>query len=183
MAITLNFENVSTTVDTDIKNIMNWTGSSPGTTNLFNVTSASSIYRSFYIFSGPRLPLSQTNDGMAANGWPSNIIALNTWGNTLVKWYNANDTSNMTYDANTMTLRLNPEFFPLTAVTNSGTATWFAFIASGPATQYYGIVTGTVGLPGSGADLIMPNTTVTAGQELEIPDGMIFNPVLGFNPL
>ena len=58
----------------------------------------------------------------------------------------------------------------LTTAQLSGTATWFALVnhnTSAP-NLVYGWVTGSVGLPGSGADLIIANTNIVSGQSYKI---------------
>lgn len=58
----------------------------------------------------------------------------------------------------------------LTTALLSGTATWFAIANHGVNAPYttYGWVTGTVGLPGSGADLIIADTNIVSGQQYKI---------------
>ena len=51
----------------------------------------------------------------------------------------------------------------------SGTATWFAIANYAVSSNtIYGWVTGTVGLPGSGADLIIADTNIVSGQPYKI---------------
>lgn len=51
----------------------------------------------------------------------------------------------------------------------SGTATWFSLATTNnPSTVVYHWVTGTVGTDGSGADLIITNTSIVSGQSYKI---------------
>lgn len=57
----------------------------------------------------------------------------------------------------------------LTNASASGTATWFAIANYDNSTNsVWGFVTGTVGLPGSGADLIIADTNIVSGQQYKI---------------
>ena len=57
----------------------------------------------------------------------------------------------------------------LTNASASGAATWFAIANYNTSTNVvYGFVTGSVGLPGSGADLIITDTNIVSGQQYKI---------------
>lgn len=63
----------------------------------------------------------------------------------------------------------------LKAATATGTASWFLLgsvnnPSSIPGTTLYQQITGTVGVPGSGADLIMDTTTVVSGELYKVAD-------------
>lgn len=59
----------------------------------------------------------------------------------------------------------------LNAATASGTASWFLLgVVNNSTTTLYQQITGTVGVPGSGADLIMSTTTIVSGELYKVAD-------------
>ena len=75
--------------------------------------------------------------------------------------------SSLSFSGTTHTCQIITQF--VNAQDQSGTATWFALLcrdSSSFGTKHW--VTGTVGTSGSGADLIMSNTTITVGQPYKI---------------
>lgn len=74
--------------------------------------------------------------------------------------------SSVTLSGTTVTAQIISVF---KAATASGTATWFALVSSNSTfTSVYHWTTGTVGVVGSGADLIISNTNIVSGEQYKI---------------
>ena len=70
----------------------------------------------------------------------------------------------------TMTTQVQTTF---AVATQSGTASWFMLAVAngnGTGTTLYQKITGTVGVTGSGADLIISDTSITSGQQYKFVD-------------
>ena len=183
MALTFFNTTDNDTLNAEFINRMGWTGAYA---NPFSF-GGSYITWTIGIFSGPRLELPRTGtlSHWQAAGWPDvtngGIYSANN-PNCLVYSYIANTYENIEIRDNVAVIKR--AAFPATSIVNSGTATWFTLSSS--YVRYSGntpngMITGTVGPIGSGADLTMPDVNLVAGEKLEIPNGMRFNPITSMN--
>jgi hypothetical protein len=100
---------------------------------------------------------------------PANYTEQNA--NFLCQWYDGGNNNGTAFDLTTNVGDVTTIITRPVAAGAGGTATWF-WLWSGPSFGYAANVAhsiiGTVGGPGSGADLIIPNTTVVAGLQYRI---------------
>jgi hypothetical protein len=140
------------------------TGAGYHTTPLLGAGSHVSVIR---IYSGTR-----------QSAWMGNTISVDS--NRLVQWIYEDYTSTtgpVTYTVTgTSPLTTTTQIITgLRAATASGTASWFLLgcvtgSAGAPGTTLFQQITGTVGVPGSGADLIMDTTTIVSGELYKVAD-------------
>ncbi len=102
---------------------------------------------------------------------------LARYSDCLVDWFILNNpdyssTSKIQFEASSNPVKLFTEFEPARL---SGTATWFWFISwyDRSAIDTYSSFYGTVGLPGSGADLIVGNTNIVQNTQYRISELLI----------
>ena len=121
----------------------------------------------FAIMGGTRPTLSISSN-------PATSVIPSQDSNCLVFWEYDGDWANWpTYVTDSAdNVAFHPNFFPSKLATRSGTATWF-LLQTRYSNTVYGVVTGTIGPIGSGADLeITDNSIVTDGQtEYTVPYG------------
>jgi len=141
-----------------------------------------SIYTYFMIHSGPRLDIpydgtSNSTGTWGQAGWNSSNPQLTN--SVLLYW--TKGTNNATYSTGHMSyfdsgnvdtsyVRFEPSFFNQANVVNSGTATWFSIVSKESGITK-GVLTGTVGTFGSGADLQISDTNIVTENEYTIPEG------------
>ena len=183
MALTFFNTTDNDTLNAEFINRMGWTG---GYCDTFNY-GGSYTYWTIGIFSGPRLEIPRTNElaDWQAAGW-SDVTNAGIYSvdnpNCLVYKVMTNAFEIVEIRDNVAILKR--DAFPATDIVNSGTATWFTL--SSAYQRYSGhkpsaMITGTVGTIGSGADLTLPDVNLVAGEKLEIPNGMRFNPITSMN--
>lgn len=147
------------------------TGANPGgsisATPILSTASGSAAVSVIRIYSGTRqsawMGTTTSADAGRLIEWPS------TYYTSLIGpvTYTVTGTSPLTTTTQIIT--------GLKAATASGTASWFLLgmvngDAGAPGTTLFQQITGTVGVPGSGADLIMDTTTIVSGELYKVAD-------------
>jgi len=101
------------------------------------------------------------------------LSSVDQAGTNLLDWRwigNSNTGKNLIHDINDCTFGLDQLAYK--NAINTGTMSWFAFWTGAFDTLGY-LVTGDVGLPGSGAELVVNNLNVTTGDPIKLM-GFIF---------